>query len=77
MRSVGAFRQLNSGLETEEVEIKTVGALTERPVAEKGWKCRLLNGPRRALRNEERGSGLQSMGRRKACVNCTGYVGIR
>ena len=37
--------------ETEEVEIKTVNALTERPDAEKGWKCRLLNGPRRALRN--------------------------
>ena len=34
------------------MEIKTVNALTERPDAEKGWKSRLLNGPRRALRNE-------------------------
>ena len=54
--------KLHSGHQTEEVEIKTVDALTERPDAEKGWKCRLLNGPRRALRNEA--ATHQSMGRR-------------
>lgn len=40
--------KINSGTQTVEVEIKTVNALTERPVAEKGWRCRLLNGPLRA-----------------------------
>ena len=38
----------NSGAQTVDVEIKAVDALTERPDAEKGWRCRLLNGPRRA-----------------------------
>ncbi len=38
----------NSGAQTVDVEIKAVDALTERPDAEKGWKSRLLNGPRRA-----------------------------
>jgi len=39
---------MNSGTQTIDVEIKAVYALTERPEAEKGWRSRLLNGPRRA-----------------------------
>ena len=42
------MEKMNSGTQTVEVEIKTVDALTERPDAEKGRKCRLLNGPLRA-----------------------------
>lgn len=48
------MKKINSGTQTVDVEIKTVRALTERPEAEKGWKSRLLNGPRRAQGKDRR-----------------------
>ncbi len=55
------------------MEIKTVRALTERPEAEKGWKCRLLNGPRRARGKERQLLVFRDVG---AYVSCQGYDGI-